>query len=324
MLHQGPSKRDWFESWEVRVWYMGSLIAILGMPLTTLISRRNLDQCEAWVFLVGSSASTATTLCFLYVLINFPIFIRHVKEEGADPDVVVRLATFYDLNVIRVIFRFFFTVPLLVLAIDGIHGRHGIITDPFWSDFLLVLGGIGCFISSAITLLIFFPRSITQETSYSAKMLSMSTKSPVVVSQFPTSLPTSPTSAGPSFRHHSHRRRPSSPIGTPKTPPSPRTAMSSFHYPLPAEDAPEATAQYEIDNIPTKPRRYTDQAHDLIQEIPYSESSHASHNVVIQAPPQPPPLQSNSQPDLHPYVMTFTSPIDLLDASEDSHGYQNV
>lgn len=25
MLHQGPKKRDWFESWEVRVWYMGKL-----------------------------------------------------------------------------------------------------------------------------------------------------------------------------------------------------------------------------------------------------------------------------------------------------------
>ena len=29
----------------------------------------------------------------------FPIFIHHVKEEGADPDVVIRLTTFYNLNV---------------------------------------------------------------------------------------------------------------------------------------------------------------------------------------------------------------------------------
>ncbi len=40
-----------------------------------------------------------TTLAFLYVLWRFPKFIKHVKAEGADPTVVVRLATFYQLNV---------------------------------------------------------------------------------------------------------------------------------------------------------------------------------------------------------------------------------
>jgi hypothetical protein len=115
------------------------------------------SKCEAWVFLVGSSASTATTLCFLYILFRFPIFIRHVKEEGADPDVVVRLTTFYNLNVswvhrtarpsiklqqplpswlvqvVRVMFRFLFTIPLFVLAIDGVQGQHDINASPFWS-----------------------------------------------------------------------------------------------------------------------------------------------------------------------------------------------
>lgn len=134
MLHQGPNKRDWFESWEVRVWYtgqcmqimitwflcslstIGTLVSIIGLPLTVMITRKELmevrvtcfffcfsvlihDQCEAWVFLVGSTASLTTTLCFIYVLVLFPIFIRHVKAEGADPDVVVRLSTFYNLNV---------------------------------------------------------------------------------------------------------------------------------------------------------------------------------------------------------------------------------
>lgn len=77
-----------------------------------------------------------------------------MKEEGAGVDVVVRLTTFYNLNVspayislaalltlpsarplqvIRVIFRFFFSVPLLVLAVDGVQGQHRINEDPFWS-----------------------------------------------------------------------------------------------------------------------------------------------------------------------------------------------
>lgn len=56
-------------------------------------------QVQAWIFLVGSSAGTSTTVAFLYILFRFPGFIHYVKEGGAEPDVVVRLATFYHLNV---------------------------------------------------------------------------------------------------------------------------------------------------------------------------------------------------------------------------------
>ena len=82
---------------------------------------------------------------FLYVLWKFPKFLKHVKAEGADPTVVVRLTTFYQLNVCfilkytsigwtnrhkqlaRVVFRFLFTVPLLIVAVDGLVGtKHRI------------------------------------------------------------------------------------------------------------------------------------------------------------------------------------------------------
>ncbi|KII95515.1 hypothetical protein PLICRDRAFT_662037 [Plicaturopsis crispa FD-325 SS-3] len=159
LFNQGPGKREWFGSSECRAWYIGTLTALLGMPLVALVSRTDLDQSEAWIFLVGSSAGTATTILFLYVLARFPRFLRHVKHEGATPDVVVRLTTFYHLNRARVCFRFLFTVPLFVLAIDSIVGKRDIVFDPFWSDFLLMISGLGCFSSSAITLLIFFPRS---------------------------------------------------------------------------------------------------------------------------------------------------------------------
>lgn len=49
--------------------------------------------------MVGASGATTTTIIFIYVLWRFPTFIRYVKAEGADPSVVVRLATFYNLNV---------------------------------------------------------------------------------------------------------------------------------------------------------------------------------------------------------------------------------
>ncbi|KAF8806620.1 hypothetical protein BYT27DRAFT_7233972 [Phlegmacium glaucopus] len=157
LLHQGPGKDDWFHSWEFRTWYLGSIVAILGMPLTVLASRRNLELIQAWIFLAGSSAATWTTVCFLYVLARFPGFLRHVKEEGAKPGVVARLTTFYHLNKARVLFRFLYTIPLLILAIDAVGGTEVVVRNSFAFDFLLLMGGIGCFVSSAITLLIFFP-----------------------------------------------------------------------------------------------------------------------------------------------------------------------
>ncbi|TFY61737.1 hypothetical protein EVJ58_g4327 [Rhodofomes roseus] len=99
LLHQNPDKGEWFESWEYKFWYWGSIVSIIGMPLTCMIARRHLNTLDAYIFLSGSGGSLSTTVAFLYVLWRFPRFIRHVKAEGADPTVVVRLATFYQLNV---------------------------------------------------------------------------------------------------------------------------------------------------------------------------------------------------------------------------------
>jgi hypothetical protein len=125
----------------------GTLVAIIGMPLTALITRKNIETTEAWLFLIGSASSTITTLCFLYVLGRFPAFLTYVRTEGADPDVVVRLTTSYQLNVMiscfsslssvdleinqmaRVCFRFLFTLPLFILALDGVQGDHSIDRD---------------------------------------------------------------------------------------------------------------------------------------------------------------------------------------------------
>lgn len=54
---------------------------------------------DAWLFLIGSAGATATNVAFIYVLVRFPAFLRHVKAEGAEPDVVVRLSSFYEYNV---------------------------------------------------------------------------------------------------------------------------------------------------------------------------------------------------------------------------------
>ncbi|KAI0029950.1 hypothetical protein K488DRAFT_30550, partial [Vararia minispora EC-137] len=168
LLDQRTEKREWFESWEYRLWYTSCVGALLGMPLTTLVARKNLETTDAWTFLVGSSLSTFTNVSFLWVLFRFPAFLRHVKEEGASPDVVVRLTLFYELNLVRVIFRFVVCLPLLVLAIDGVQGTHSINQDPY-AHCLLIVAGLGEFVSSAMTLQIFFPRSIAKDAGYHHK-----------------------------------------------------------------------------------------------------------------------------------------------------------
>ncbi|TFY77324.1 hypothetical protein EWM64_g6689, partial [Hericium alpestre] len=189
VLDQGPTKREWFSSWEYRMWYLGCVAAILGMPITTLAARHDLNTIDAWIFLVGSLGSTTTNVAFLYVLFRFPSFLKHVKAESAQPDVVVRLTTFYELNLLRVLLRFIAGISLLILAADGIRGRHDINRSLFWSDLLLVLAAVGQFVSSAITLLIFFPRSFAAESGYHNKAPSTDMRS---ISTFP--LPVSPSS----------------------------------------------------------------------------------------------------------------------------------
>ncbi|KAI0302445.1 hypothetical protein B0F90DRAFT_1809891 [Multifurca ochricompacta] len=161
-----PEKREWFTSWEYRLWSIGCVTAILGMPLTTLIARHDIRTTDAWIFLVGTLSSSTTNILFIYVLVRFPFFLRHVKEEGADPDVVVRLATFYELNIIRIVFRFAAAVPLLVLAVDGIRGRHTINRSQFWSDFLLMISAVGQFISSLITVMVLPPRDLIHVSTH--------------------------------------------------------------------------------------------------------------------------------------------------------------
>ncbi|KAJ4471531.1 hypothetical protein J3R30DRAFT_3526248 [Lentinula aciculospora] len=239
LLHQGPHKRDWFKSWEFRVWYLGSVVAILGMPLTVIITRANLDLCFAWIFLAGSAAGLATTLCFIYVLVRFPGFIRRVKLEGAEPEVLVRLTIFYQLNITRIIFRFMFHFPLLILALDAVQGPHDILAHPAASDLLVMLGGIGCFVSSAITLFIFFPRSITRENGYRVKISSTPTVDKMA--------------RAPSLPEYNLEQNMS-----PPNPVTPSAAGSAHHLETPGEHVlesytqdteyeGEATPQYESD-----------------------------------------------------------------------------
>ncbi|GLB37909.1 hypothetical protein LshimejAT787_0409600 [Lyophyllum shimeji] len=279
LLNQGPGKREWFASWEFRVWTIGSFATLTAMPMTVLATRHNIDTCLAYVFLVGSAAGTTTTVCFLYVLARFPWFIRHVRKEGAEPDVVVRLATFYQLNRIRVVFRYLFTVPLMIIALDGLASPYPIIGDPFAMDFLLMMGGIGCFISSAITLLIFFPRSITRESGYHPKAHSAS---PHHTASSKTKMQLHPIGQGQVLQYHTsssttrQEHAPSHKSTIIVRPGEPRLGTGAFRFP----DAGSAEGTGEGDLMSREGDAYSyPYSHSYSFDLVRSASSASGHQL---------------------------------------------
>ncbi|EAU91193.2 hypothetical protein CC1G_06828 [Coprinopsis cinerea okayama7 len=163
LVNSGSSQQNWFNSHYFKTWIVGSVVAIIYMPLVTIFTRHDALKAEAYTFLAGSLGSLCLTLWFTPILWTFPNFLNNLRREGVDTGTVVRLTKFAELNTIRVIFRFLFTVPLLILGVDGVRPHHHINEKMVFTDLLVVIAGFGCAISSAITLLIFFPRSIEGE-----------------------------------------------------------------------------------------------------------------------------------------------------------------
>ena len=85
-------------------------MAVAGLPTLTFLLRNNVDQQESWLFFAGSMGSLVVTLWFLVVLWKFPAFLRRVRSEGADAEVVVRLvdkvvlSPFWDWNLLFILF----------------------------------------------------------------------------------------------------------------------------------------------------------------------------------------------------------------------------
>lgn len=164
LVNSTAKNQDWFKTLYFRTWAVGSVIAVIGMPLVAILTRSDPIKNEAYTFLAGSLGSFALTLWFLPILYMFPSFLRNLKSEGVDVGTIVRLTKFEELNRIRVLFRFFFCVPLLILGIDGCRPHdHHINESMLWTDFLVILASFGVAVSSGITLVIFFPRSIEGE-----------------------------------------------------------------------------------------------------------------------------------------------------------------
>ncbi|KNZ72378.1 hypothetical protein J132_03469 [Termitomyces sp. J132] len=163
LINAGSSQQSWFHSFYFKTWVVGSIVAVTYMPVITALTHSDPLKSEAYTFLAGSLGSLSLTLWFTPILLMFPSFLRNLRKEGVDTNTIVRLTKFSELNMIRIFFRFLFTVPLLILGIDGARPHHHINESMFWTDLLVMVAGFGCAISSAITLVIFFPRSVEGE-----------------------------------------------------------------------------------------------------------------------------------------------------------------
>ncbi|KAG8708582.1 hypothetical protein FRC09_001146, partial [Ceratobasidium sp. 395] len=129
LINVGAAQTSWFRSVHFKSWVAGSVTAVVGLPLLAVFMRDDPLKCEAWTIFAGSIGSLIVTLWFLRVLWLFPAFLRRVKNEGAEPEVVVRLSTFHELNIIRIVFRFMFVLPLMTLAADGIKPDHNHVNE---------------------------------------------------------------------------------------------------------------------------------------------------------------------------------------------------
>jgi len=160
---KSSGQQNWFRSRYFRVWVVGSCCAITYMPLLAILNRNDVLKAEAFTFLGGSVGDLCLTLCFTPILWSFPEFLAGLKSAGVDTGTIVRLTKFHELNTIRVIFRFIFVFPLFILGVDGVRPHKHINEYMVWTDFLTMISGFGCGISSALTLVIFFPRNVEDE-----------------------------------------------------------------------------------------------------------------------------------------------------------------
>ncbi|KAF9018639.1 hypothetical protein BDZ89DRAFT_1209861 [Hymenopellis radicata] len=160
---QTSPNQNWFKSVYFRTWVVGSIVAVVYMPLVTIFTREDPLKSEAYTYLAGGLGSLSLTLWFTPILWNFKTFLQTLKREGVDHATIVRLTKFHELNSIRILFRFLFTVPFVILGADGIRSTPVVNRNAFAIEFLTNIAAVGCGVSSGLTLIIFFPRSIEGE-----------------------------------------------------------------------------------------------------------------------------------------------------------------
>lgn len=203
LMNASSSQPDWFRSPYFKIWVVGSFACWIYMPFATLYTRADPLHCEAATFMAGSLGSLIHTLWFIPILWSFPKFLDTLEKQGVDEKTIIRLTRVSEMNLIRLIFRLLYLVPIVIVSSDGLRHHKHINENMFATDLLAIIAGLGCSVQSAITVVIFFPRDRSAE--YRKNKLSRSppekssnseSESSVMMRQ---ELPTTTVSSGPSI-----------------------------------------------------------------------------------------------------------------------------
>ncbi|EKM53715.1 uncharacterized protein PHACADRAFT_260202 [Phanerochaete carnosa HHB-10118-sp] len=297
LLNAGRAGQDWFRSGYFKIWIVGSGASIIYMPLVTIFTRSDPLKNEAYTFLAGSFGSLCITVWFTPILWTFPKFIENLRSDGVEMNTLMRLVKFHELNTIRIALRFVFCVSLIILGVDGAR-PHQHINDKFiWTELLSMLAGVGVTVSSAITLVIFFPRNIYNE--YSLKQASLQSRSLHLRSR---------AGAAPHMDSYA----------------SPRSVLH-----IDDTDAHErARSELSFSLSLESPLKASSELRDYVPPVMFAPNRRLETGVTVQgmvAAMTPSALamrHDDLEAGVHPFAQHYTSPIDLVqgeNASWNSH-----
>jgi len=205
----------------------------------------------------------------------------------------------------------------------------------FWTDLLAMLGAIGCIVSSIITLLIFFPRSIAKEAGYKPRHKTVSQ-------------PSRGVHVGPRNTQQQRQQIASSPVDM-KDPGlyddaplsngfdsgrvgyGPYNGTSAAYATPPPENAYSPPSKQNWDEEAGRVRigpgavgtreRMAATGNGAWEMVDYQH--YQQHGVILPAvAPRLGGLGDRRQTALHPMVLNYTSPIDLIDGWDEGLAHQ--
>ncbi|WVQ81999.1 hypothetical protein IAT38_004126 [Cryptococcus sp. DSM 104549] len=160
----GGPQSSWLRSGFFKVW-IGLFVACFALLVGSLnIERENLDMMRAYLFCVGSTLSIALASASIGLCIIFPKFLKNVRRQGASFEVLERLHFFAEMNELRTVCRVLYSIAFLILAADGLSKEQKINKNQFWEDTLYLIGQLGLFASTCLSVVILLPRNMSSES----------------------------------------------------------------------------------------------------------------------------------------------------------------
>ncbi|GFZ50467.1 hypothetical protein JCM24511_08224 [Saitozyma sp. JCM 24511] len=187
---RGNTTRTWLSSIWFKCWVLGTCLGIGSLLGAVIPVQNNVQQMETNALLVGTLYSTVFTVTSLYVVIRFPALFETVRLQGGSQIVIARLRYQRRLTGYRMVSRVVFVVPFLTISIDGLTPHHDVGHNQFWTDLFIIVGLIGLFASTIISVFMFFPPSSPAPTVTLPPLLRISKPLPSLMSPQPMLSPT--------------------------------------------------------------------------------------------------------------------------------------